>query len=108
MASCDYYVLQSLYEAVDTKLESIASTLEALDLSVKIDELDIDLDNLETQLTIANKLQLLDAVGTNVMTEADQIAAYNDIKHTLFPDADDVVSGGGENASGFQEPPGFD
>ena len=84
MASCDYYVLQSIYETIDERLGSIASTIDELDLSVKIDELDLDLDNLEAQLKIANKLKLLDAIGTDIMTEQEQTAAYTALKNELF------------------------
>ena len=84
MASCDYYVLQSIYETIDERLGSIASTIDELDLSVKIDELDLDLDNLEAQLRIANKLKLLDAIGTDIMTEQEQTAAYTALKNELF------------------------
>lgn len=84
MASCDYYVLQSIYEAIDEKLGNIVSTIDELDLSVKIDELDLDLDNLEAQLRIANKLKLLDAIGTDIMTEQEQTAAYTALKNELF------------------------
>ncbi len=89
MASCDYYVLQDIYTTIDEKLQSIATTLDELDLSVKIDELDLDLDNLEAQLRIANKLKLLDSIGTDIMSEQDQINAYTDIMNELF------VPGGG-------------
>lgn len=91
MASCDYYVLQSIYETIDEKLGSIASTIDELDLNVKIDELDLDLDNLEAQLKIANKLKLLDAIGTDIMTEQEQTAAYTALKNELFAPS---VSGG--------------
>lgn len=91
MASCDYYVLQDIYTTIDEKLQSIATTLDELDLSVKIDELDLDLDNLEAQLRIANKLKLLDSIGTDIMSEQDQINAYTDIMNELF-----VTSGGSE------------
>lgn len=84
MASCDYYVLQSIYETIDERLGSIASTIDELNLSVKIDELDLDLDNLEAQLKIANKLKLLDAIGTDIMTEQEQTAAYTALKNELF------------------------
>lgn len=95
MASCDYYILQDLYESIDTKLGAIADTLDENDITVEIDKLDIDLDNLETQLTIANKLKFLDAVGVDIMTEADQTAAYTAIKAILFP-AESVEEDNGE------------
>ena len=84
MASCDYYILQDIYESVDAKLDAIADNIDALDLDVKIDELDLDLDNLEAQLKIANKLKLLDSIGTDIMTEQEQTAAYTAIKEELF------------------------
>lgn len=84
MASCDYYILQDIYESVDAKLDAIANNIDALDLDVKIDELDLDLDNLEAQLKIANKLKLLDSIGTDIMTEQEQTAAYTAIKEELF------------------------
>lgn len=91
MASCDYYVLQSIYEAIDEKLGNVASKIDELDLDVKIDELDIDLDNLEAQLKIANKLKLLDAIGTDIMTESAQQAAYETLVDELFSSA--TISG---------------
>lgn len=93
MTSCNYHILNDLYNAIDTKLASIAETLDELDIAVKIDELDIDLDNLESQLKIANKLKLLESIGTDVMAEEDQIAAYKAIKDELFADGP-MASGG--------------
>lgn len=90
MASCNYRVLNDIYNTIEQELTTISEKIEGLELNIDINELDIDLDNLETQLTISNKLKLLELVGTDVMTEDDQKAAYNEIKHTLFPDADDV------------------
>ena len=84
MASCEYYLLQDLYESIDTKLGAIAQKLDDNSINVEIDKLDIDLDNLEVQLTIANKLKLLDAIGVDIMTEQEQIAAYTAIKEVLF------------------------
>lgn len=86
MTSCNYHLLNDLYQSVDAKLGSIAEVLDELDIAVKIDELDIDLDNLESQLKIANKLKLLESIGTDVMAEEDQIAAYKAIKDELFAD----------------------
>ena len=105
MSNCNYRVYNDIYQTLETNLADIASKLDELDLAVKIDELDVDLDNLETQLTIANKLKLLEAVGTDIMTEEDQLAAYNEIKTILFPNAATVVNGGGEGATGFSEGP---
>lgn len=85
MGSCNYNLFQDMYEVMETQLTAIATQLEDLDLSLKIDELDLDLDNLETQLKIANKLKLLEAIGTDIMTEQEQLAAYTAIKAELFP-----------------------
>lgn len=84
MSSCNYRLLNDLYTSVDTNLESIAEKLDAVDVSLKIDELDLDLDNLERQLLINNKLRLLELVGIDVMTEEEQLAAYQDIKNEIF------------------------
>ena len=84
MASCDYYVLQSIYEVINDKLEAIGTSLDELDLSVKIDELDVDLDNLESQLKIANKLKLLELVGTDIVSEENQKAIYEEIADELL------------------------
>ncbi len=88
MASCEYYLLQDLYDSIDTKLGAIAQKLDESDINVEIDKLDIDLDNLEAQLTIANKLKLLDAIGVDIMTEQEQAAAYTEIKEALFGSAE--------------------
>ena len=84
MTSCNYHVLNDLYQAVDTKLDTIAGSLENLDVALQIEAIDIDLDNLELQLTLANKLKLLEAIGTDIMSEEEQIAAYTAIKEELF------------------------
>lgn len=88
MASCEYYLLQDLYESIDTKLGAIAQKMDDNNVNVEIDKLDIDLDNLEAQLTIANKLKLLDAIGVDIMTEQEQAAAYTEIKEALFGSAE--------------------
>lgn len=85
MSSCNYHLINDLYRAVDTDLKDIADKIDALDLDVKIDELDLDLDNIEQQLTINNKLRLLELVGIDIMTEQEQQAAYLEIKSALFP-----------------------
>lgn len=84
MTSCNYHVLQSIYETTDQNLAAIAEKIDALDLDIKIDELDVDLDNLEAQLKIANKLKLLESIGIDIMTEEEQTAAYTAIKNELF------------------------
>lgn len=91
MTSCNYRVLNDIYQAIESKLDTIAGTLDELDIAVKIDELDVDLDNLEAQMKIANKLKLLEAIGTDIMTEQDQIAAYTAIKNELFASSNEEV-----------------
>ena len=100
MTSCNYHLLNDLYQSVDAKLASIAETLDELDIAVKIDELDIDLDNLEAQLKIANKLKLLESIGTDIMTEEDQIAAYTAIKNELFAGSVPTAGAGEDTVSG--------
>lgn len=102
MTSCNYRVLNDIYGAIDN-LSSIADKIEDLDLSVKIDDLDIDLDNIEKQLTIANKLKLLEMIGTDIMTEQEQNAAYSDIKTELFGNS--TVQGDSQDTT-QQEPEG--
>lgn len=100
MTSCNYHLLNDLYQSVDAKLASIAETLDELDIAVKIDELDIDLDNLEAQLKIANKLKLLESIGTDIMTEEDQVAAYTAIKNELFAESVSTAGAGEDTVSG--------
>ena len=84
MSSCNYRLLNDLYNSVDTNLEGIAQKLDELDVSLKIDEIDLDLDNLERQLLIAYQLKLLELVGIDIMTEEEQTAAYESIKNEIF------------------------
>ena len=100
MTSCNYHLLNDLYQSVDAKLASIAETLDELDIAVKIDEIDIDLDNLEAQLKIANKLKLLESIGTDIMAEEDQIAAYTAIKNELFAGSTSTAGAGEDTVSG--------
>ena len=72
------------FEAIESKLDDIANSVSSVEIQAKIDELDIDLDNLEKQLTISNKLKLLELVGIDIMTEEEQTAAYQSIKNELF------------------------
>lgn len=84
MTSCNYRVLNDIYNTIEEKLTAISGELETLDLNIDIEELDIDLDNIERQLIINNKLKLLELVGIDIMTEEEQLAAYTDIKNELF------------------------
>lgn len=84
MSSCNYRLLNDLYEAIETNLAAISDKIDALDVTVKIDELDVDLDNLEQQLIINNKLRLLELIGTDIMTEEQQTEAYEAIRDVLF------------------------
>lgn len=103
MTSCNYHILNDLYNTIDTKLGSIVENLEELDIAVKIDALDIDLDNLEAQIKIANKLKLLEAIGTDIMAEEDQIAAYTAIKNELFAESTSTAGAGEDTVSGDGE-----
>ena len=69
---------------IGADLQDIALKLDNLDVSLSINKLDVDLDNLEKQLIINNKLMILNAIGTDIMSEEDQIAAYTAIKEELF------------------------
>ena len=84
MSSCNYHMINDGFEAIESKLDDIVNSVSSVEIQAKIDELDIDLDNLEKQLTISNKLKLLELVGIDVMTEEEQLAAYQDIKNELF------------------------
>lgn len=84
MSSCNYRILQDIYTDFDADLKDIAAKIEAIDVNLNVDELDIDLDELTEQITISNKLKLLELVGTDVMTEEEQLAAYTAIKTKLF------------------------
>lgn len=84
MTSCNYHLINDGFMSIDDDLQEIASKLDTLDVSLKIDELDVDLDNLEQQLIINNKLMLLNAIGTDIMSEDDQVTAYTAIKEQLF------------------------
>lgn len=85
MSSCNYYLINDLYEAVDTDLKDISSKLEEMELSINVEDLDLDLDNIEKQLIINNKLRLLELIGIDIMTEEEQKSAYEAIKEELFP-----------------------
>ena len=85
MSSCNYRLLNDLYEAIETNLAAISD---------KIDELDVDLDNLEQQLIINNKLRLLELIGTDIMTEEQQTEAYEAIRDVLFAPSGSAVEEG--------------
>ena len=84
MASCNYRVLNDIYNTIESQLTAISQNIEGLELSIDINELDIDLDNLETQLEISNKLKFLELVGIDIMTEEEQTLVYQDIMTQLF------------------------
>ena len=84
MSSCNYHMINDGFEAIESKLNDIANSVSSVEIQAKIDELDIDLDNLEKQLTISNKLKLLELVGIDIMTEEEQTEAYQSIKNELF------------------------
>ena len=85
MSNCNYHAINDGFLAIENKLDALDTTISGLELQAKIDLLDIDLDNLEAQMKIANKLKLLEAIGIDVMTEQEQLAAYTAIKNELFP-----------------------
>ena len=84
MSSCNYRVLNDIYNTIEEQLTTISEKIENLELVLDVAELDVDLDNLEKQLLISNKLKLLELVGVDVMTEEEQLAAYAAIKSDLF------------------------
>lgn len=84
MSSCNYHMLQDMYTDFDADLKEIASKIEAIKLTLDIESLDVDLDEITEQLIINNKLRLLELVGTDVMTEDEQLDAYRAIKSELF------------------------
>lgn len=84
MSSCNYHMLQDMYTDFDADLKEIASKIEEIKLTLDIDSIDIDLDEITEQLVINNKLRLLELVGTDVMSEDEQLDAYRAIKSELF------------------------
>lgn len=84
MTSCNYHLVNDGFESIVSKLDDINTAVSSIEVEAKIDELDIDLDNLERQITISNKLKFLELVGTNIMSEEDQLEAYSIIKEELF------------------------
>lgn len=97
MTSCNYHLINDGFEAIEGKLDNIADAVSTVEIQAKIEALDIDLDNLEKQLTINNKLRLLELVGIDIMTEQEQAEAYADIKAELFPASEENGSNtGGE------------
>ena len=76
MSSCNYHMLQDIYTDFDADLKEIASKIEEIKLTLDIDSIDIDLDEITEQLVINNKLRLLELVGTDVMSEDEQLDAY--------------------------------
>lgn len=88
MTSCNYHLINDGFTNIGADLQDIALKLDNLDVSLSINELDVDLDNLEQQLIINNKLMLLNAIGTDIMSEEDQVAAYTAIKEELFASSD--------------------
>ena len=106
MSSCTYHLINDLYEAMDTDLKDIATKLDEMELNINVEELDLDLDNIEKQLIINNKLRLLELIGIDIMTEEEQIEAYQAIKEELFSEEadtnadEDETEGDGADLSG--------
>ena len=84
MSSCNYHMFQDMYTDFDADLKEIASKIEAIKLTLDVDAIDVDLDEITEQLIINNKLRLLELVGTDVMSEEEQLDAYRAIKSELF------------------------
>ena len=73
MTSCNYRVLNDIYNTIEEELTAISEKIENLELNIDIAEIDVDLDNIERQLTLNNKLRLLELVGVDVMSEEEQL-----------------------------------
>lgn len=84
MASCNYHLIDDGFSAIESKLADIEAAVSSVEIQAVIESLDVDLDNIEAQLIIANKLKLLELIGTDIMTEEEQADAYADIKDELF------------------------
>ncbi len=97
MSNCNYHLMNDGFDMIEAQLSELGEKIENLELSIDIDSLDVDLDNLELQLTIANKLHFLDAVGTDIMTEEEQLAAYEAIKTLIFPSSESTSNTEEEN-----------
>lgn len=101
MANCTYHLINDFYNQNHEDMANLAEKIENIQLTIDIEELDIDLDNLEKQLVISNKIRLLEAVGTDIMPEEDQISAYRALVDEVF---NSEASGGfnGAQVSGGQ------
>ncbi len=84
MASCNYHLIDDGFSAIESKLADIEAAVSSVEIQAVIESLDLDLDNIEAQLIIANKLKLLELIGTDIMTEEEQTAAYEAIRDELF------------------------
>ena len=84
MTSCNYHLINDGFSSIESKLADIQESISTVEIQAKIEELDIDLDNLEKQLTIANKLKLLELVGTDIVSEENQQAIYEEIANELL------------------------
>lgn len=95
MANCTYHLINDFYNQNHEDMQLLAEKIEGINLTIDVDSLDIDLDNLEKQLTIMNKIKLLEAVGTDIMSEEDQISAYeslvNEVFYSLSANADGMI-----------------
>lgn len=84
MASCQYHLINDGFSAIESKLADIQGSISSVEIQASIESLNVDLDNIEQQLIINNKLRLLELVGTDIMTEEEQNAAYSAIRDELF------------------------
>lgn len=91
MANCTYHLINDFYNQNHDDMALLAEKIEGIELTLDVDSLDVDLDNLEQQLIkveeqliINNKIKLLEAVGTDIMPEEEQISAYEDLVNEVF------------------------
>lgn len=103
MANCTYHLINDFYNQNHEDMANLAEKIENIQLTIDIEELDIDLDNLEKQLVISNKIKLLEAVGTDIMPEEDQISAYRALVDEVFNSEDSTGFNGGHVSGGQME-----
>lgn len=101
MANCTYHLINDFYNQNHEDMALLAEKIEGIEFTFDVESLDVDLDNLEKQLTINNKIRLLEAVGTDIMAEEDQIAAYRALVDEVF-NSEDSQGFNGPQVSGGQ------
>ena len=103
MANCTYHLINDFYNQNHEDMANLAEKIENIQLTIDIEELDVDLDNLEKQLVISNKIKLLEAVGTDIMPEEDQISAYRALVDEVFNSEDSAGFNGAQVSGGQME-----